>query len=196
MEDMHLFLKNSKLENVMLRSYLSGIPGFTWCPNVGCDNGALLDADCETFDCENCQEICGYCRGAAHPDGVMCKVQQKQARDDLKNRISIALNPFIKRCPSCDSPISKNGGCRHMKCACGYQFCWLCRRPWAGHSCPYDKLAQATIVPLLVVGASIGSVLLAVPLSFAGGVTGTAVTGGRPIIAFWFTKLTKFIRQF
>eukprot|EP00042_Codosiga_hollandica_P058537 m.884245 g.884245 ORF g.884245 m.884245 type:complete len:411 (-) comp59889_c0_seq3:95-1327(-) len=41
-----------------------------------------------------------------------------------------------KDCPECRAPMQKNGGCPHMTCRCGHQFCWDCMRPWFGHN--YD----------------------------------------------------------
>lgn len=32
----------------------------------------------------------------------------------------------LKKCPNCRLPIIKNGGCSHVRCACGCHFCWLC----------------------------------------------------------------------
>jgi len=29
--------------------------------------------------------------------------------------------------------IEKNGGCMHMTCGCGHEFCWLCRGDWRDH---------------------------------------------------------------
>merc|ERR1719506_2060255 len=30
----------------------------------------------------------------------------------------------LRRCPSCDAPVQKNGGCNHMSCLCGAEFQW------------------------------------------------------------------------
>lgn len=38
-----------------------------------------------------------------------------------------------KRCPKCEKRIDKNGGCNHMSCPCGHQFCWICMKNWKGH---------------------------------------------------------------
>lgn len=36
-------------------------------------------------------------------------------------------------CPKCGKFIQKNGGCPHMGCKCGHQFCWGCMNSWNGH---------------------------------------------------------------
>jgi IBR domain, a half RING-finger domain len=35
-----------------------------------------------------------------------------------------------KPCPQCHAPVEKTGGCKHMKCRCGFQFCYGCLVPW------------------------------------------------------------------
>ena len=37
----------------------------------------------------------------------------------------------LKHCPSCKNWIEKNGGCKHMKCRCGFNFCWECLEVWS-----------------------------------------------------------------
>lgn len=33
---------------------------------------------------------------------------------------------IIKKCPRCKYRTEKNLGCNHMKCACNYEWCWIC----------------------------------------------------------------------
>ena len=32
----------------------------------------------------------------------------------------------LKKCPQCRALVSKNGGCSHMHCICGCDWCWQC----------------------------------------------------------------------
>jgi hypothetical protein len=34
------------------------------------------------------------------------------------------------KCPGCRQGIDRNGGCNHMTCLCGAQFCFHCQAPW------------------------------------------------------------------
>jgi len=46
-------------------------------------------------------------------------------------------------CPSCGIPMRKAGGCNHMTCRkCGYEFCWICKFKYHGHS---DNQCDANI---------------------------------------------------
>jgi len=57
----------------------------------------------------------------------------KKCKDDSETSNWICAN--TKDCPKCKSAIEKNGGCNHMTCRqCAHEWCWLCHRPWKGHS--------------------------------------------------------------
>eukprot|EP00521_Asterionellopsis_glacialis_P009361 CAMPEP_0195286422 /NCGR_PEP_ID=MMETSP0707-20130614/3891_1 /TAXON_ID=33640 /ORGANISM="Asterionellopsis glacialis, Strain CCMP134" /LENGTH=522 /DNA_ID=CAMNT_0040346059 /DNA_START=22 /DNA_END=1590 /DNA_ORIENTATION=+ len=55
-------------------------------------------------------------------------------------------------CPSCSAPISKSGGCNHMRCPqCKVNFCWACMRlrtfcqPYnCNHGAPYGSVGPIT----------------------------------------------------
>ena len=40
----------------------------------------------------------------------------------------------IKQCPRCRQGIFKDGGCNHMRCRCGLDFCWDCLTPSCSHN--------------------------------------------------------------
>jgi IBR domain, a half RING-finger domain len=45
-----------------------------------------------------------------------------------------AVAKMSKPCPHCHSPVEKRGGCKHITCRCGYQFCYGCLARWdLGH---------------------------------------------------------------
>jgi hypothetical protein len=35
-----------------------------------------------------------------------------------------------KRCPNCRMFIQKDGGCNHITCECGHEFCFVCLADW------------------------------------------------------------------
>jgi len=39
-----------------------------------------------------------------------------------------------RNCVSCNNFIEKNGGCNHMTCRCGAEFCWVCTGYWKDHT--------------------------------------------------------------
>jgi len=43
-----------------------------------------------------------------------------------------------KECKRCGMWITKNGGCNHMECLCGYEFCWYCLKAW-DEECSCDE---------------------------------------------------------
>jgi len=52
--------------------------------------------------------------------------ESKQIADEETSRW---VNANTRPCPSCSVPISKTGGCNHMRCShCGVGFCWACMR--------------------------------------------------------------------
>lgn len=54
---------------------------------------------------------------------------QRHRLQQLEQAATIQVNKTdkkIRHCPSCQVPIEKNGGCNHMRCKCGHEFCWLC----------------------------------------------------------------------
>ena len=41
-----------------------------------------------------------------------------------------AVAETTKPCPQCHAPVEKTGGCKHIKCRCGFEFCYGCLVGW------------------------------------------------------------------
>ena len=58
------------------------------------------------------------------------------------------IRDFAQICPKCKTVVEKNGGCQHMTCKCGEQFCFECGEEWnggRGHSSPCPKADKKKI---------------------------------------------------
>jgi len=101
--------------------------------------------DLRQFTCEECRNsYCVLCRaqwsfGRLKHDGKKCQSFNSRLRRAISGgreaaMVSMAV-PGSKRCPSCKAFIQKNGGCSHMSCRCGHQFCWDCLRTYPCGGC-------------------------------------------------------------
>lgn len=77
---------------------------------------------CENPECN--KEYC-FLHAGAHA-GLTC--QDYELREAAESSQSQTLiDQSSKPCPVCKMPITKDGGCNHIKCSfCGATFCWLC----------------------------------------------------------------------
>ena len=106
------------------------------------DNNALIGIANRTAHfvcCDACKtEFCFSCGEKPHP-GQTCReyatVLQGDSGNTTANAAAATTTPApstrektprkIQKCPSCTVGIEKNGGCNHMTCKCGHEFCWL-----------------------------------------------------------------------
>jgi len=63
---------------------------------------------------------CGLC-GKIYKKSVNTVHWEKISRREIHKIISAG---DFRQCPSCMTGIQKNHGCKHIKCACGYDFYW------------------------------------------------------------------------
>ena len=52
------------------------------------------------------------------------------SREEQRAFRRAAVRLKLRRCPSCDAPVQKNGGCNHMSCLCGAEFQWSRATPF------------------------------------------------------------------
>ena len=59
-------------------------------------------------------------------ESFVLPVESRELEDEETSRW---VNANTRPCPSCSVPISKSGGCNHVRCVhCGANFCWACMR--------------------------------------------------------------------
>jgi hypothetical protein len=108
------------------------------CPGTECNYIAVSSRDHRfgnryghllPVSCGGCfTEFCFRC-GEPHQE-LQCRIIDKQPKEEGDH----------KNCPKCKVCIEKNGGCNHMMCRCGHEFCWLCLEDTRGiHSCGRER---------------------------------------------------------
>jgi IBR domain, a half RING-finger domain len=56
--------------------------------------------------------------------------RQVRLASESDERGARAVAELTKPCPGCRAPVQKIGGCKEVKCRCGYRFCYGCLIPW------------------------------------------------------------------
>ncbi|KAI0711351.1 hypothetical protein C8Q76DRAFT_55681 [Earliella scabrosa] len=80
---------------------------------------------CNTSTCARCK---------ARVDGPSSR---HECSHDPGHRATLQLGSRMGwvRCPKCEELIERHGGCAHMTCVCGEQFCYRCRATWKSCNC-------------------------------------------------------------
>lgn len=127
------------VERRTVEAALAQMGGFRWCPK-GCSSGGWWDAasstltECLTRECANCQHR--WCSECKRPES-----QHRRGHEWLPcNKVEEVLlcqwkrqnKHTVKKCTKCGALTEHNGGCSHMRCRCGYEWCWLCERRYQG----------------------------------------------------------------
>ncbi|KAF5868727.1 putative ibr domain-containing protein [Botrytis fragariae] len=104
----------------------------SWIPNSCIDKGR------KCASCPSCKgKVCVTCRGSWHAN-MECP-QDK----DIQATASLADERGWKQCYNCRIFIELNKGCRHMKCRCKAEWCYVCSAKWKTCGCTefdLDKL--------------------------------------------------------
>lgn len=85
--------------------------------------------DNNSVECYTCGHI--WCKGCGvdYPthSGKSCwRVAEEQKYDGFSS--DELIRTITVKCPSCQINIDKNGGCNHMTCRCGAEFCFSCMK--------------------------------------------------------------------
>jgi len=118
-----------RYDRILLNVYLESLDDFRWCSKKGCGSGGLGSSDSPIMICENSHKTC-FTHNEPWHEGYTCRewdeekdrMKEQGAVDDDETWVELNTKP----CPKCSFPIEKNGGCIHMTCKCGHEFCWMC----------------------------------------------------------------------
>ena len=153
----------NKVNESLLRAYLLKTPDIRLCPNNKCANGGIvsLKTSCRApLECDSCNY---RWREKVH-FGFIEKIFMSANSLLLFNAdffSAIWEEVFTNRCPQCEIPILKNGGCEHMTCQrCKWEFCWFCMHRYRGHNpllCFWTVMAKLAFLFYLL--SSLTSVL-------------------------------------
>ncbi|GFO34172.1 E3 ubiquitin-protein ligase arih1 [Plakobranchus ocellatus] len=112
--------------------------GESWCFN--CLSPAHWPARCEQAqDYTDKLSVLKPENKASPKTALLSKPRSKQREPQRLDQLEGKL------CPNCHRFIDKNGGCPHISCRCGHQFCWTCLAPYNNHTIcvPNAKTVQA-----------------------------------------------------
>ncbi|KAK0100195.1 hypothetical protein ONS95_008533 [Cadophora gregata] len=122
------------------RALENDVPNFRWCLGPNCTFGQEHPESPTEEPISVCSS-CGFVSCAHHNipwhSGENCEEYDTRVKAgaDLTDRKSQkTIKRIAKRCPGCQRYINKNGGCQHMSCLCGKQFCWHCLADYPHHS--------------------------------------------------------------
>ncbi|KIP03357.1 hypothetical protein PHLGIDRAFT_243798 [Phlebiopsis gigantea 11061_1 CR5-6] len=96
------------------------------CKTPGCTQLFAKDASgsargSKVVKCPSCfVSACAACGKNPH-QGMSCEMAGRDLSEEYINN-----GRDIRRCPHCDTPIFKDGGCNHVSCKCGRHICWRC----------------------------------------------------------------------
>lgn len=121
------------------------------CPINSCYNIVqIFDMAIDRVRCRCGHQFCIDCKQEPHFP-ARCSAYQAYLDQARRNGDFLTQNFWRVRvdgrnCISCNEFIEKNGGCNHMTCRCGAQFCWACGSPWKGHTaCAMNPTKTRTV---------------------------------------------------
>ena len=115
------------------------------CITPDCEMVYLYSESGQRFVCGQCgANICTHCHTTWHEGYDTCSAyKNRDNRDTQLNAWMTKDKTNRKKCPKCDVPIEKNGGCLHVACTqCRSHICWVCLRQFNTPGECYDHLSE------------------------------------------------------
>ncbi|KAH8679061.1 hypothetical protein BGZ60DRAFT_402440 [Tricladium varicosporioides] len=123
-----------RYDKFITRAKLDALPNFRWCLAPGCECGQEHDLAKKgpMFKCNKCKvRWCITHNTLWHTDKTCTEVDRDIGRAEDDKASKKLLEQISQRCPKCDIPIQRAGGCPHMTCRkCKHEFCWFCLAAW------------------------------------------------------------------
>ncbi|RZB50953.1 putative E3 ubiquitin-protein ligase ARI9 [Glycine soja] len=117
----------------------------TYCPFKDCsvllvNQGGEVATSAECPSCH--RRFCAHCKAPWH-GRKKCKEFQRVKKNEKKldkKFFNLAKEKNWKKCPHCTMFVQRCGGCDHIACRCGCNFCYICGKNWnPEHRCMIMK---------------------------------------------------------
>ncbi|KAI0827114.1 hypothetical protein BC628DRAFT_201139 [Trametes gibbosa] len=95
---------------------------------------ACSDRACTTRTCARCK--------AAVEGSTTANTHVCAHTSDHRAVVQLGTRLGWVRCPGCEQLVERNGGCPHMTCRCGTEFCYFCGRRYGGCVCHDESPVQ------------------------------------------------------
>jgi len=128
--------KYERYEYFFLKSCVEQNPKYTFCPK---DCGTVVQyldfgKPTKSVSCSCGCYFCFLCGQEKH-DPVSCQELKRWLQKESSEEDAIKLiEATSKQCPHCLHHVTRTQGCNHMRCRCGKDWCWMCRKDWAPHN--------------------------------------------------------------
>lgn len=159
----------NKYERFVLERMLEK-DGVVRCGRIGCEEVAWVEGrlarcgGCEFAFCVECGKAWHGEESCVSEDVERLVEMYDEADEEEKERIEeevrkrggdlmwervetghVLAEMKMKVCPQCGMGVEKNGGCAHMRCICGCDFCWHCSRPMVAFMLHYDPQGECDL---------------------------------------------------
>lgn len=122
-------LKNQTRTRWLNKAREAEIKDKIYCPRLNCGKWIPpenINEGSKIAVCKGKHKSCSICKVGPHMEGGRCPGPGEIWREDAT--LQVIREKEWTRCPRCQYYIDRDGGCRHMRCSCKYQFCWGCLR--------------------------------------------------------------------
>jgi len=102
---------------------------YSCCPTPDCPYLFFFTEGEFDFQCQTCKKrYCLRCQVTYHA-GSTCEDYRKWAKENGKAEelfSDFVVGAKFKMCPGCKKWVEKTAGCDHIRCRCGFEFCYKC----------------------------------------------------------------------